>query len=271
MSQKFKNDFIEALSGVYGEREAGNMYKLYAAENSQLIAESDVSAEASNKILADVEKLRQHYPIQYLLGKTWFFDIELSVGPGALIPRPETEEMVDLILRENHVDSAHVLDVGTGSGCIPLVLKTKKPGWSLVGLDISNAALRWAKLNARKMNLEVSWSEVNILESPPPEFPFDIIVSNPPYISPNEVHRMSPSAAQHEPPEALFADDPLQFYRRLVEKMNDWLKPEGKLYCEISEYRSEDLKFLLEKQDRCFRIEKDMSGKDRFLIIENKR
>ncbi len=220
--------------------------------------------------LSDIEKLKQHYPIQYLTGKTWFYDLELNIGPGALIPRPETEELVELILRENHQRKAKVLDVGTGSGCIPLVLQSKRAGWELTGVDSQPEALHWAIKNASKLDLAVDYEELDILRSDPPRLPYDIIVSNPPYIGIDEKSKMSVSTLQHEPHEALFARDPLIFYRRLVHKIGDWLSPEGKLYCEINEFKATELRVFLEQEKIKYRIEKDLCDKDRFLIVEHR-
>lgn len=269
MSRKLKGVFLEALTAGHGEREALNIYKLYASEKSDLIAKAGISAIAMQEILDDVEKLVQNYPLQYLLGKSWFYEMELNIGPGALIPRPETEELVELILSENLQKRARVLDVGTGSGCIPLVLKSKRPNWQLTGVDNSDQALHWAKNNACSHNLSIEFEQLDILSSDPPMVPYDIIVSNPPYIGYDEQSVMTASTVKYEPKEALFVEDPLIFYRRLVQKRKEWLKPEGKLYFEINEYKSAELKEWLTARELNYRIDKDMSGKERFLIVAN--
>jgi len=269
LSHKLKGLFLKALIASHGEREALSMYKLYSSEKSGLISSAENSAIEMQQLLDDVKKLSQHYPIQYLLGKSWFYELELAIGPGVLIPRPETEELVELILSENQQENARVLDVGTGSGCIPLVLKSKRKDWKITAVDNSGEALHWAKKNASSHKLRIEFEQLDILSYDPPTVPYDIIVSNPPYIDYSEQGLMSPSTVKYEPKEALYVEDPLIFYRRLVEKRKEWLKPEGKLYFEINEYKSADFKQWLAPMDLNYRIEKDMSGKERFLMVAN--
>jgi release factor glutamine methyltransferase len=267
VSKKLKEIFLKQLVPVHGERETQNIFRWYQQEKSKLISEASVSDQAMNQFLFDIDLLSKNYPLQYLLGSCWFYDLKLSVGPGALIPRPETEEMIDLVLREHKCETAHILDIGTGSGCIALALKSKRPGWRITAVDISSKALQWARKNSDKHNLSITFDLLDILKQEPPSFPYDIIVSNPPYVGLDEKEKMSSSTCLYEPSEALFEKESLEFYRRLIQKKEEWLRPEGILYAEINEFKTEGLRTLLESNSCEFRIEKDINGKERFLIL----
>lgn len=189
-----------------------------------------------------VNRLKAGEPVQYVTGIADFYGLQLKVSPDVLIPRAETEELVEWLLVENAPGEAlRVLDVGTGSGCIALALAHKRPEWTVVGVDVSTAALAIARENAMQLGLAVDFRELDILAGLPPTDSWDIIVSNPPYIPPAEQSLMGKSTLEHEPALALFVPegDPLVFYRRLSELADPLLVPGGRLYVETNEFNNE--------------------------------
>ena len=210
-------------------------------------------------------------PVQYITGVGDFYGLQLRVTPDVLIPRSETEELVELILAENPAEpSQTVIDIGTGSGCIALALKHKRPNWTVTGLDVSSSALAVARENAEKYKLEINWLESNILQAPLLKA-YQIIVSNPPYIPPSERRQMGQSTVLHEPAIALYSpeEDPLKFYRIIGERAQEALRPGGKLYFEVNEFRVDVVVDLLEKQG-FLKVRKylDLQGKWRMVSGE---
>ncbi|MFD2784272.1 peptide chain release factor N(5)-glutamine methyltransferase [Hymenobacter rubripertinctus] len=196
-------------------------------------------------------RLLGHEPLQYVLGVAHFAGLELDVTPATLIPRPETEELVALIAREQRGRAGlRVLDVGTGSGCIPLALAERLPGCQLTAVDISGEALAVARRNAARYEVTVDFQQLDILrETPQLAGPLDVLVSNPPYVLENERPLMRPNVLAFEPATALFVPDhdPLLFYRRIAGLGRKLLKPGGTLYFEINEqFASETLALLQE-------------------------
>lgn len=213
-------------------------------------------------------RLKSGEPVQYITGIADFYGLQLKVSPAVLIPRPETEELVELIL-EDHPDgeSLRVLDVGTGSGCIPLALKSQRPNWQLTGLDVSTEALKVARENDRQQGAEIDWLESDFLEEKPAGT-FNIIVSNPPYITPSEKEKMSTSTLQHEPELALFVpeEDPLLFYRQIGEFAINALAPGGSLYFELNEFNYSETGALMKQLGfREVMARQDLQGKYRML------
>lgn len=213
-------------------------------------------------------RLKSGEPVQYVTGVADFYGLRLRVTPDVLIPRPETEELVEFILEDHPSGSIRrVIDVGTGSGCIPLALAAQRPEWTLTGLDVSGLTIEVAKSNQETTGGNVSWLEMDILQEQPPG-PYDIIVSNPPYIPPTERDRMSESTLQHEPDLALFVpeDDPLLFYRVIGNWAKAAMAPGGRLYFELNEFHYEAAGLLLRELGyEDVRARKDLSGKYRML------
>ena len=218
---------------------------------------------------AIVKRLKQHEPIQYILGKTEFFDLVLNVDNSVLIPRPETEELVNLILDKYNDKALRALDIGTGSGCIPLALKSRRSSWHLSGLDVSESALKMAKSNGHQLQLDVEWFKKDILkDSLDCHEQFDIIISNPPYVLESDQFEMSPHVLNFEPHIALFVPDnsPLLFYLKIIEVSKKCLKSGGQLYFEIHEKYGSDVKNAMDLNGfRDIEIIKDLQGKDRIL------
>ncbi len=267
---------LEALTPRYGPAEAAAIVRIVAEDSFGL-----KMAQAQNNLwtAGQLEKwqsiqtrLAAGEPVQYVAGQAHFFGYFFAVNPHVLIPRQETEELVAWILEEKDKMPCRVLDIGTGSGCIPIVLKAKRPAWTLYGLEISRDALTVARANAARILPApdaVHWIEADILEAdlplPPP---FDIIVSNPPYIPRREAHLMPEHVLAHEPALALFApdDDPLVFYRAIASFAKKHLTSNGSLYLECNEFNASDVAALLvESGFQAVVLKKDLSGADRMV------
>lgn len=211
-----------------------------------------------------ITRLNLGEPIDYILGYTYFYGLKIEVSEDTLIPRPETEELVELIVNENKTKSGlKILDIGTGSGCIALALKSKLVNAEVSAIDVSSAALEIAKRNSSQLDLNINYIQLDILNYNrwSQLDNFDIIVSNPPYIPIHEKEEMTASVLNYEPHLALFVEnDPLIFYRKILEFASHYLNRDGRVYFETSQT------LQLEEFEN-FRIEKkkDLSGNWRFL------
>lgn len=218
-----------------------------------------------------LQRLSRFEPLQYIEGRTLFLGREFWVAPGVLIPRPETEELVELMLKEIPAD-ARILDVGTGSGCIAISLAKELPDALVTAWDVSPEALSVARANARKLQSNVRFVECDVLACQVDEVGlYDVIVSNPPYVTETEKADMEPNVLQWEPSLALFVpdDDPLRFYRRIAVLGRDMLADGGRLYFEINRaYGREMVEMLRAMGYVGVRVEKDLSQNDRFVIAE---
>lgn len=220
------------------------------------------------KVRSCVKRLEKGEPIQYVLGYSEFSGLKLEVGPEVLIPRPETEELVQLVLSQCP-DAEKVLDACTGSGCIALAIKHRLPRAEVTGVDVSAAALELAQKNAASNDLRVTFQQLDVLDNDV-VFPedLDVIVSNPPYVPLSEKENMHRNVLEHEPSLALFVpdEDALVFYRVLAEKGRSALKPGGKIYVEIHYDRADTIKTLWESCGYTdVTIHTDLSVKQRFV------
>jgi release factor glutamine methyltransferase len=238
--------------------------------------ETDFPETRLSNLEQAIDRLLNDEPIQHIIGQSFFYNHYFEVGPGALIPRPETEELVDLIVKEHSQSSdLHVLDIGTGTGCIAISLALALQAPHVAAIDISSAALSIATKNAQQLMADVDFSEVDILKSDL-DLPknFDIIVSNPPYIKQSEAAQMERNVLDFEPHEALFVADnnPLIFYKRISELAYQSLKKGGKLYFEINEHLGQEtLSEVLNAGFENAVLIKDMQGKDRMIKAEKGR
>lgn len=217
-----------------------------------------------------ISQLKLQKPIQYILGNTEFFGLNLKVTPSVLIPRPETEELVDWILTTHNESSPSILDIGTGSGCIAITLAKNIPGAKVFALDISSKALEVASKNAMENGVSLTLINENILNLPAElsGSPFDIIVSNPPYVRESEKELMAPNVLENEPELALFVSDvnPLEFYKAIASVAQKHLKPKGWVYCEINEaFGIETASVFAERGFVNVTLRKDINGKERML------
>ena len=267
---------LQRVGEVYDARESRNivneLFRHYLnLSSADLMVKANDSISESQMLLVykAVKRIANKEPLQYVLGKAYFFGMDLHVSPAVLIPRPETEELVRWMLEtikpNNH--SVHsVLDIGTGSGAIALALKKAQPTWNVSGCDVSKEAFQIASKNSKEFQLEVEWKEVDILSQNFPEGNWNTIVSNPPYIPVSEGSEMRPSVVEHEPHLALFVpeNDPLLFYRRILELASNCKTVEN-IFFEIHEnYASETLS-LGESMGWKSELKKDLQGKARML------
>ncbi|MGM9841857.1 MAG: peptide chain release factor N(5)-glutamine methyltransferase [Candidatus Limisoma sp.] len=214
-----------------------------------------------------VDQLRENRPIQYIFGKAWFHGHEFSVDSSTLIPRPETEELVDLIIDENRGSDLRVLDIGTGSGCIAVSLALGLRFAVVDAIDISDRALAVAQQNASQLRARVNFRRDDILTTKPVDNSYDIIVSNPPYIADSELRSMAANVVDYEPHTALFVpdSDPLRFYRAITEYACRALADGGRLYFEINSRFPDEMRTLLDEHGFVdIDIRRDMQGLYRF-------
>lgn len=266
-------NLIAKLSLIYDEREAENIVKLYFSEKfnrSNPKVNYSFSEEERDVIVKDTSSLMEGVPLQYVIGKTYFYDLELKVNASVLIPRPETEELIAWILEENKNQVGfEVLDIGTGSGCIPLTLKKHRPLWNVSGTDVSESALEMASRNANQLSLDVHFVYHNILLAIQEQWKtFDLVVFNPPYILKEEEYRMNPGTVEYEPHLALFieTDDPLLFYKAGVSFALKYLKAGSPLFFEVSEFHGEEVVQLLKDNNfQQVEMRKDLQGKLRMV------
>ena len=230
-----------------------------------------IDKKIQKKIFLVVDQLKKQEPIQYIFGEANFFGLSFLVNKNVLIPRPETEELVEWILSNSSPTLPYrILDIGTGSGCIAVSLAKNLPNASVFGLDISNEALKLAKKNAKKNNTTVHFEQVDILKSDTiiSFESFDVIVSNPPYITKSEKYYMEKNVLEYEPENALFVPDnnPLLFYQRIAEFGKIRLNKNGSLFFEInSAFGKETVNMLKKTGYNEVALRKDISGKDRMI------
>ena len=227
--------------------------------------------QAESQFVEDIYKqLAAHKPAQYIIGHADFFGMQLKVDERVLIPRPETEELVELILAENPEMNLSVLDIGTGSGAIALALAKNRSDWSVTAVDISLDALEVAELNGRNQNLNIVYKKSDCFEAISSKC--DIIVSNPPYISQVDEAEVGLNVLHSEPHLALFADeDGLAIYRRIAEGAKDYLKDGGKIYLEIGYKQGQSVPDLFRKHlpEKRVRTLRDQFGQDRMVVVDD--
>jgi release factor glutamine methyltransferase len=231
---------------------------------------SDTNAAKLNNALAS---LLQHKPVQYVLGETWFYKMKLKVNEHVLIPRPETEELVELVLNEAaHAEKApSIIDIGTGSGCIAIAIKKNIPAANVKAIDVSEQALLIAKENAANQHTNIQFLTVDFLEELQwKNLPaFDIIISNPPYIPANEKEKLDTNVTAFEPHQALFVPDnaPLLFYEKIAAFGKTHLNPGGKIFMETHEDYAKETAGLFSAFYSEAAIKKDIFGKERMVVV----
>ena len=268
LSSKYPRQEIESISKLIFEKVLGLSRLQVYLNQHETISPANLA-----QITEIVNRLIQFEPIQYILGDTEFYGLTLKVNPTVLIPRPETEELVDWIINNNPPLNPIILDIGTGSGCIPIALSKKISGASVEGWDISNEALLVARENAELNQVKVDFIYADVLNPRYPAQPqkYDIIVSNPPYVTVSEQLSMLKNVIDYEPHIALFVPDtdPLLFYRIIADIAINQLKPGGKLYFEINEqFGNETADLLSLKGFKNIILRKDINGKERMLKAE---
>jgi release factor glutamine methyltransferase len=273
------NSLLKEIQGFYDDREAkaNIFYLLYgrlSIDKTPIVGNQELSVRQDmfDILYDDMERLKLYEPVQHIVGFAEFNGLTIKVNPSVLIPRPETEELVDLIVRENSDRAIKILDIGTGSGCIALALKSKMHLSEIYATDISSEALSLANESAMINKLHVKFILSDILLENIPHHEFDLWVSNPPYIRESEKVLMHDNVLKYEPHSALFVpdQDPLVFYKAILVKSNRHLKKNGKIYFEINEAFGGQILDLVENEGyRDVRVIKDIHGKDR--IVAGKR
>jgi release factor glutamine methyltransferase len=277
-------DLQNTLTPEYGAGEAASMCR-YVFDDFFALKPNDASQERifQNLLFDDFLTIKKRLlagePVQYVVGFAWFYGIKFKVNPFVLIPRPETEELVEWILetaKKESILDASILDIGTGSGCIPVTLKVKNANFTVSCLDVSESALITASRNAYRNNVEIDFKCVNILEEAQctPLGMFDIIVSNPPYIPEKEKTLMHKNVLDFEPHLALFVEDDnaLIFYETIANFAQKHLNTEGSLFFECNEHNAHDVVLMLEKKGFSdIVLRHDMSGKDRMIRAKIKK
>lgn len=269
--------YREVLGSMYEVEEIDALWKYSLQDKLNIkveqmkLAQPVLTESNLNTIIPVLQRLVEGEPYQYIIGEVEFYGSKLNVDKRVLIPRPETEELCELVLRENDTSKPlRVIDLGTGSGCIPIALKSKAPAWKLDAVEIDEGALSLAKENATLNNLEINFHHTDILAS---NFSllstYSVIVSNPPYIAEKEANTIKENVLVHEPHLALFIadEDPLLFYRKMLDIGQHSLEKGGKFYFEFNEqYGTEMTELMKQKGYSDIRIVKDLSGKDRFAV-----
>ena len=273
LAQIFK-DFEEKL--IAKGEEAESLSFVYRSLKNLTFTEfvfalqQEVTEEEKQFVEEIYKKLAAHIPAQYIIGHAEFFGMQLKVDERVLIPRSETEELVDLILTENPEKNLKVLDIGTGSGAIALALAKNRPDWSVTAADISQDALELATENANAQNLNLSFIKSDCFSEISSKY--DIIVSNPPYISREDQEEVGLNVLHSEPHLALFADeDGLAIYRRIAEDSKDYLNDGGKIYLEIGYKQGQSVPalFMENLPEKRVRTLKDQFGQDRMVVIDD--
>jgi release factor glutamine methyltransferase len=261
---------LQKLQETHDLREAQQQARLLAEhieQSLELNSKEDSWQNLTDKVL---QRLNEGEPIQYVIGHTWFYTLKLELNHHVLVPRPETEELVHWLLYDYHkgliTSAPSIADLGTGSGCIALAISRQIPKAIITAIDISEEALMLATLNAQSNNLGVAFKRLDILTEPLPG-KFDVLISNPPYVSKKEFSDLSPSVRDYEPRIALtpMDDDALIFYRRIAELGKAHLKPNGRIYVELNEFHSREIREIFMQEGYLTDMRQDMQGKWRML------
>jgi len=271
--KNLKNEFHRGLSDLYPHTEIDTFFYWIVEDVLQLqriqvsLNPEKTIAESYVKIITSYQnRLKKEEPIQHILGYTEFYGLKFKVNPSVLIPRPETEELVNWVIEDfKNEKSRHILDIGTGSGCIPVSLKKNLIQHQVSGLDVSKEALQLAEQNAKENKVEVSFIEENILTSTALVSDVEVIVSNPPYVRALEKNKISSNVLDHEPHLALFVEDdnPFLFYEKIVELGKTQPHPVV-IYFEISQYLRKDFEKLMQYlKVNSVEFRKDFKGNDR--------
>ncbi len=282
-----QNIFHHELDEIYGKDEVNSFFFMlteffFGLERFALALDPEIVITKTQEtpIFAALSELKLEKPIQHILGKAHFFGLEFNVNEHTLIPRPETEELVQWMLDDLKVENdsdktIRILDIGTGSGCIPIALKKNVPNGEVCAIDISEEALKVAKENAKINEVDIQFVQADVLAlhdlnrlGAMEHTDFDIIVSNPPYVRNLEKEAMHKNVLAYEPDSALFVDnhDPLVFYDKIANLAKAHLKSSGKLYFEINQYLGKEMIDLLrKKQFQNIELRKDIFGVDRMM------
>jgi release factor glutamine methyltransferase len=287
--KQYRAQFNKSIKHLYPTSEIDSFFFLILEEyigfkRIDIVLKSDfyIDQESLNLMQVATKQLEQEIPIQYIIGKTEFFGLPFNINKEVLIPRPETEELVEQVIKEVSLIKTYntasneatnekqitILDIGTGSGCIAISLKKQLPGSKISAIDVSDKALRVAKKNAALNKVNINFIHLDILKTNNLDKLYDVIVSNPPYVRELEKKEMKNNVLNNEPHLALFVDNknPLLFYNKIAELANKFLTKNGQLHLEINQYLGkETIKLLAEKGFKNIQLKKDIFGNDRII------
>jgi len=286
--------FVKQLQSIYDKRESENITD-WVFESiggiKRLHRISDKQKQLNNTLVeqlnAALQQLLAHKPVQYVLGEVWFYKMKLLVNEHVLIPRPETEELVEWVVEDvqrtmyevrskknlniQHRTSniVHLLDIGTGSGCIAIALKKELPDTEIFAIDVSEDALKVAKQNAQDQNTTINFLQLDFLNEDDWSSlqSFDIIISNPPYIPENEKSKLAKNVINHEPHMALFVNDndPFIFYKKIAVFADKHLKEMGKIFVEVHEDYAKEVQQIFAEKNFTAEIKKDIYKRERMI------
>ena len=282
----FKNYLTGELSEVYPKTEIDSFFFLLIEEylgleriDTVLKPDFKINEEHLSILNTAIIRLKKEEPIQYIIGKTEFFGYTLFVNENTLIPRPETEELVEWVIQEVSslkfeidCEQLNILDIGTGTGCIPISLSKNLSEVNISAIDVSKEALKMAKKNAELNNVNINFIETDILNINKLPKKYDIIISNPPYVRELEKVEIQNNVLENEPHLALFVsdDDPLIFYSKIADLAKEYLSKNGMLFFEINQYLGKETKEMLkEKGFKNIELRKDLFKNDRMIKIIN--
>ncbi len=277
---EFKKHFKSELSGQYSESESAFLYSIFGErilgfdlKLQRRFAHQELLIQDQERLDEIIQELKSGKPYQHILGETEFFGETFSVNEHVLIPRPETEELLELAISEIsnfkfQISNPKILDIGTGSGIIPIILKKKFPNAEISALDVSEKALEKATENAKHHHVEIHFQLLNFLYDFPAEN-FDIIISNPPYIGIDEENKIHDSVKNFEPKMALFSpiQDPLIFYRRIAEFAKNHVNENGMIFLEINQKLGQETLQIFQDFSEA-QLLKDISGNDRIIFVQ---
>ena len=277
-----RKEITKSIGSIYEQNEAGNIAELLIESITKLPGSERIikrreslSTSQTELLHSSIFRLQEHEPIQYVINEAWFGGMKFYVDRNVLIPRPETEELVEWVARElkSQKSKVKVLDVGTGSGCIAIALKSKLPNIEMWACDVSDEALNIARMNADALNATIDFVPLNFLDpAQRKQLPgVDVIVSNPPYIPINEKREMKRNVVGYEPSTALFVpdNDPLIFYKAIADFGWEKLKKGGNIYAELHENLGERIRELFLSKGYTVQLKKDLQGKDRMIKAAN--
>ena len=263
LTKEFASEEVDSFFNILTEKYLGMTRLKVAMQPERELTESELI-----HLETALERLQQHEPIQYITGETEFFGLSFRVNKDVLIPRPETEELVQWILEDlQEKENVKILDIGTGSGCIAIALAKNLPQAKVSAIDISEGALKMAFLNAQENGVQVEFLQNNVLKMTKLSDIFDVIVSNPPYVRELEKEKMHRNVLEFEPETALYVknEDPLLFYEKIATLASAALAPKGAVYFEINQYLGEETAELLRQKNFRTCLKKDIFGVDRML------
>src|SRR5690554_3136807 len=272
--------FYQELQTLYDEEERKALFAMvidevlnYSRADIVLNKEEELSTETLVRLEEILSQLQQEIPIQYIFEKAYFYGYEFKVSPATLIPRRETEELVEWVLSEMNRQPEkkwRVLDIGTGTGCIPITIKKEFPLAEVFAMDISTEALNIAKQNAENLNASVTFIEQNILSTKQLDS-YDIIISNPPYVRNLEKAEIKNNVLHYEPHLALFVEDndPLIFYRKITQLAQKSLTENGMLFFEINQYLGNEMNEMVSEYFNTVELRKDLQGNERMMKIKH--